>query len=248
MDEIVTIIFLISALVLPFMFLLFFYSFKSKRAIWLTIPASALVFALGMGTESILNYMGGWTIEFFMLALLFLAVYAAIVSAVTALAALIKSRQKKQPNLRIPAIIAAVICAAALSLALHNTFLNSIGGYRQILDRHAFTRLTEIQSEDIAVVEASVWRVNPEGAYEGEREHIRIDYHGDMTFFADLEYERTHLPGQWQSWKELDHTVYFTLQDNGSIYFVQYDGDVFRVSYQNSSFYVKSPQLLADIT
>lgn len=92
----------------PPLALLFFYSFKNKHLLWLAIPASALTLMLC-----------GWNMPiFYDAALMGLALHTVIVIAMTAVAVLIKGKRKKLPNLRILAIIAAVLCVVLLGLAL----------------------------------------------------------------------------------------------------------------------------------
>ena len=223
--------------VLPALFLLVFCSLKNRRVIWLAIPASLGAFLLCCGT--LLSDP-----EFRGFALFGIIPYLAVWSAVTALAAFLKKKQKRQPNLRIPAIVSAVLIAAVLGLATHNALLNTVNGYRRVFDRAAFTRLTQIQPRDVVSVEVEVFRVTLEEDY--------TDYRGDMTFFADLEFidsmlARPGLPGDG-----LRCSVHFTLQNGDYAHFVQYEGDEFEVffveGYVHRIFYVKSPQLLAEIT
>jgi len=124
MDEIIYNILNISGLfVLPALFQLFFYSFKNKLLIWLTIPASALALALCTWVYTLNYFSGMMDFDFFALNLIFVAAHAVIVSFITTLVAFAKSRQKKQPDLRIPATISVIIIAAVLGLASYNIFL-----------------------------------------------------------------------------------------------------------------------------
>jgi len=124
MDEVIYHVLNTSALfVLPALFLLFFYSFKSKFMIWLTIPASALSLTLCTWVYTLDYFSGVIDSDFFAINLIFTAVHALFVGIVTTLTAFIKSRQKKQPNLRIPATISVIIIVAVLVLASYNIFL-----------------------------------------------------------------------------------------------------------------------------
>jgi len=241
------VIFGMSAMFLfPPLALWFFYSLNKKNLIWLAIPLSALIASLYYWQTIIFVYS-----EFRTEVFITLALHTAIVSAATVIAAYAKRKQKKQPKRILPAIIFTIICVAIMGLASHEVLLNTVNGYRQYFDRPAFTRLTKIQPEDIAEAEIIiVCRDNPE-------ENSYTEYNGDKTFFAGLEYtDSAPLSRPWSP-KEFDREVNFTLQDstlqNGdAICFFQYDGDVFRVAFwefnQGWAFFVKSPQLLADIT
>jgi len=224
---------------LPPLFLLIFYSLKGRRLVWLTIPTSFLAYLFCCGKLLA-------DLEFLGMSLIGLIPYMAILIAATALAAFAKKRQRRQPRLRTPAIIAMAVVAAVLVLASHNLFLDTIDGYRRIFDRPAFTRLTQIQPEDVVDVEVEVFgywaRLN--GAY--------TDYHGDGTFFADLEFTGSMLARPDLRGDEENCIVRFTLQNGDTAGFVQYAGDEFEVffveDYIHQIFYVKSPQLLEDIT
>jgi len=215
--------------VLPPLFLLIFYSMKNRRLVWLTIPASfcAYLFCCGASLADM---------EFLGMTLVGLIPYMAVLIAVTALAAFLKSKQKKQPNLRVPAIIAAALCAAVLCLAAHSLLLDTADGYRRAFDRPAFTRLTEILLEDIAKAQTEV-----NGKYS--------DFQGDMTFFADLEYAGSDLSEPGFNGSEEIRAVRFTLQNGDEISFFLYGGDKFQVFFIEDHdwqiFYVRSPQLLA---
>ena len=216
--------------VLPPLFLLIFYSFENRRLVWLTIPASALGLALCLG--SMLADTEGR-----IYALFAFAPHTAAVIAVTAAAAFVK-RKQQQPWLKIPAIVAAVLCAAVLGLASHRVLLDTSNGYRQIFDRPAFTRLTEVQPEDVVRAQVEI-----NGVYS--------DYRGGMTFFAGLEYAGSKLSEPGFRGDEETRAVRFTLQNGDTVDFFLYRGDKFEVFFIEDDvrqiFYVKSPQLLAGI-
>jgi hypothetical protein len=216
--------------VFPALALLFFCSFKSKRMVWLAIPASALVFALCYWKALAYYEARGMTLVLF-------AIHTAAVSAVTAIAALIRAKAARQPQKRTLVTIAAVIGVAFLGFAAHATLSDTSDAYRQIFDRRAFAQLTQVRPGDVAEATAFDFAEKSGGAH--------VDYHGDMTFFAGLEYDASLVsrPG-----KELGRTVTFALKNGGAICFTQHTGDEFSVEYRGRVFYVKSPQLLADIT
>lgn len=221
----------------PPLALLFFYSLKNKHLIWFTIPASLLMFLLSCG----------WALthpEFLATMLIPLALHTAAVSVATALAALLNCKAKKQPQKRTLIIIAAVICAIALGFVAHTVLAETSDKYAQKLDQPIFTQLTQIQPEDVASVE-----VMDPGEKFG-RTAKAVDYHGDMTFFADLEYIGSELSGIKMPYLEEIQTfsVSIVLHDGNFAYFIQYEGDIFEARYNDREFYVKSPQLLADVT
>ena len=211
---------------LPPLYLLLFNLFKNRRLVWLTIPAVAL-------TDTICFWNMLTDHEWWMPYLLTIIVHLALLSASTASIAHAKRPLKK----RAVAILLAIIFTAALGYVTHTVLSDTSDGYRQFFDRPAFTQLTQIQPEDVVNINAFDRR-------EKNKEHYYKDYHGDKTFFADLEYAGSLLskPG-----KEL--TLVADVATNSySVRFTHHDEDIFRVEYRNRVFYVKSPQLLADIT
>jgi len=221
----------------PPLALLFFYSFKNKRLIWLAIPASLIMFLLSCGKALA-------DLEFLAMMFIPLALHTIAVSVVTALAASLKSKAEKQPKKRTLIIIAAVICAIALGFVAHTVLAETSDKYAQRLDQPIFTQLTQIQPEDVASIE-----VMDPGEKFG-RTAKAVDYHGDMTFFADLEYIGSELSGITMHYLEGIHTfsVSIVLRDGNFAHFIQYEDDIFEARYNDRRFYVKSPQLLADVT
>ena len=225
-------LFTLALFVFPVLFLLLFWFVKQGRLIWLTIPASALAFALcawEMLTASDQREIG-WLI---------FAMQTAAVCAVTLAAALIKSRRAKRPVRRGPAIAAAVVCALALGFIAHTGLSYRSAGYRQMFDRRAFTQLTQIQPEEIEAIDVY-------DALAAESGLLGItDFHGDATFFAGLEYDGSMMS---KPVKGVELSVNAFLKDGTYIKIDHYEGDVFRVYYQNRDFYVRSALLLAGIT
>lgn len=223
----------------PPLFLLLFYSLKNRRLIWLTIPASALALLLCCGRAlADSEFLGMMVIPF--------ALHTAAVSVMTAIAALIKNRAKKPPKKWVIIAIASAICAAALGFVAHTVLAGTSENYQQKLDRPVFARLTQIQPEDVVRTELSV----PDEIYGGKIEFI--PYQGDVTFFADLEYvgsessefmlEMPQLRG------EPSHMLIIALRDGNSVRFILCKDDIFEAYYQDRVFFVRSAQLLADIT
>jgi hypothetical protein len=223
----------------PPLFLLLFYSLKNRRLVWLAIPASALTLLLCCGRAlGDLEFLGMLMIPF--------ALHTAAVSAVTALAALIKSRAKGQPNKRALVILSAVVCAGALGFVAHTALLEKSGGYRQAFDRPVFTQLTQIKPEDVVKIQLDVpgriGRIKPEN----------VPYRGDKTFFAGLEYAGSGLSGYAFEMPnlrgEFSPMLIATLQNGDFATFILCRDDIFEARYRDRVFYVKSPQLLAGIT
>jgi len=233
-----TILFNLALYAFPPLFLLLFYSLKNRRLVWLTIPASALALLLCCGIAL-------FQAEFLGTMLMLFALHTTAVSVVTAIAAIIKSRAKKQPKKRTLIIIAAAICAVALGFVAHAVLADTSANYQQKLDRPVFKQLTQIQPEDVVRTELSI----PDEIYGGKVEII--PYQGGMEFFADLEYlgpalskfefEMPRLRG------EPSPMLIIALRDGDSIRFILCKDDIFEVYYKDRVFFVKSPQLLADI-
>ncbi|MCL1951508.1 MAG: hypothetical protein FWF60_01640 [Oscillospiraceae bacterium] len=227
-----TILFLLALLVFPILFLLLFCFIKQGRLVWLTIPASALAFALcawEMLVESGQREIG-WLI---------FAIQTASVCALTIIAALIQSRRAKQPVRRVPAILAAVVCIIALGFIGHTALSYRSPGYRQIFDRRAFTQLTQIQPEEIETI-------NVYDALAAEAGLPGItDFYGNPSFFSGLAYDGSMMS---KPVKGAALSVSVFLKDGTYIKIDHYEDDIFRVYYKARDFYVKSPQLLAGIT
>ncbi|MDR2687984.1 MAG: hypothetical protein LBB75_09540 [Oscillospiraceae bacterium] len=165
---------------LPALLLLFFYSLNSRRLIWLTIPVTLLAYALCF-----------WRLMGDGMVLLGFGLYAAALSAVTAVAALIKSKAKKPPSRRIVVILAAVICAGALGFAVPLVATYAADLRRaDIDDRPVFQALTQIQPEDIEEIVVFDDRDIVARVISGEGVAY-ADFNGEKTFFADLEYAGT---------------------------------------------------------
>ena len=226
------VLFTLALFVFPVLFLLLFWFLKKGRLIWLTIPASALAFALcawEMLTASDQRGIGWLTF----------ALQTAAVSAVTLIAMLIKSKTAGRKIQRAPAIAASIVCAIALGFVGHTALSFRSAGYRQIFDRRVFMQLTQIQPEDIETIDV----YDPIAAESGL---LGItDFQGDMTFFAGLKYDGSMMS---KPVKGVELSVNAFLKDGTYIKIDHYEGDIFRVYYQNRDFYVRSAQLLEGIT
>jgi len=225
-------LFTLALFVFPPLFLLFFWFLKKGRFLWLTIPASALVFVLcawEMLTQSDQREVGWLTF----------ALQTAAVSAATLLAALIKGKLAKMPVKRVPAILTAVVCVISLGFIGHTALSYRSNGYRQFFDRSIFTQLTQIQPEDIEAIDVY-------DALAAESGLLGItEFRGDTTFFAGLVYDGSMMS---KPVKGVELSVNAFLKDGTYIKIDHYEGDVFRVYYMNRDFYVRSPQLLEAIT
>jgi len=128
---------------------------------------------------------------------------------------------------------------------VHYVLSETSDAYRKLFDRPVFTRLTQIPPEDVLAMTVCV------PSEDGEAVDVKDGaYHGDMTFFADLEYVGSALPGYdypRERGEGYGYSATAWLQDD-SILFIQCEEDIFEVVYKRRLFYVKSPQLLADIT
>ena len=222
----------------PPLLLLFFYTHKKKYPLWLTAPASALGLVLSYLPAIVTSEsdVEGW-IDQISSGLLEII----IICAVTAIAALIRRKAKNTPKKRTVAIIAVFCCAAALGLTYHTALLNTSDNYRRRFDQAAFTRLTQIQPEDVAGIWIAThpWDKNSETYYE---------FHGDRTFFAGLEYLGSELYKPEPEPDPVYLGVSVGLKEGYPIYFSWYADDIFKVNNSQRFFYVRSPQLLAEIT
>ena len=128
---------------------------------------------------------------------------------------------------------------------VHYVLSETSDAYRKIFDRPVFTRLTQITPEE--AIAMSVYVPSEDGNDIAVKDGA---YHGDMTFFADLEYVGSALSG-YELPRERGEGYGFSATawlQNGYVLFIQCKDDIFEVVYKNRCFYVKSPQLLADIT
>ena len=222
----------------PPLWLLFFYTHKNKYPIWRTIPASALGLVLSYLPAIVTSGpdVQVWIMQLFTGGML----HTIVVCAATAAAALIRHKAKSTPKKRTVAIIAVFCCAAALGLTYHTVLLNTSDIYRRRFDQAAFTRLTQIQPEDVSGIWIAThpWDKNDETYYE---------FHGGRTFFAELEYLGSEL---YKPEAEPDPAylgVSVGLKDGRHLYISWYADDIFKVNY-GRFFYVRSAQLLAEIT
>jgi len=235
----ITVLFQLALYAFPLLFLLLFYSRKNTRLIWLTIPASALALLLSCGLAlADREFLGALLIPF--------ALHTAAVSTLTAIAALIRYKAKKQPSRRLLVILASLICAAALGFVAHTVLLGVSEGYNEIFDRPVFTQLTEIQPEDISEIDGRA----PSEKLDGRMKDL--SYHGDMSFFAELEYLGSALSEyalEMPRQKGEDSPILVVwLQNDDFVRFILCKEDIFEARYKNRVFFVRSPQLLADIT
>jgi len=191
--------------VFPLLVLLFFYSFKNKHLLWLAIPASALTLVL-CGCNMPIYYDT---------AIMGFALHTVIVIAVTALAVFIKGKQKKQPNLRIPGIIAAVLCAALLCFAAY-------GVARDVSDgAHESEKPTVPMQTTTAAQETSPMPIaDPNIEFTTQV----VEAVTDPDFDAVALFKR--LEGVWNDNNEIPGFMSFICKDGKpSLYCGVYDGD-----------------------
>jgi len=231
---------------LPPLLLLFFYSFNKKHLIWLTIPITELAVVICFWDALAYYETRG-------LILLALISHTVIVSGISAITVLIKhirlKRIEKLPpeNAKrstktekiIIIITAASICFAAAGFVAHTVLSNTSDSYRQNFDQETFSQLTKIKPEDI--LEIKVYDFTEK--FTGVATYA--DYQGDKTFFSDLEYTGSLLS---KPAGQLKCGVSIALKNGDFVSFTLCEDDEFQVQYKDKAFFVKSPQLLNDIS
>ena len=229
---------LVAMIFLPPLLLLLIYALGKRRWIWLAIPVPiAILVAVACFWGALADYGS----ETRMIVLLWLIPYTVAVSVVTAIAAAIRKKRQDRNDKKAVAIAAVVLCVAALGLSSHIVLSNTSDGYLRIYDRRVFSQLRGIRPEDVASIE--VFDIRKKWG-----EPAPIVYSGDMAFFADLEYASSNLGGYVG---EFGCPVNIRLKDGGCVYFTRWKGstpDEFQVEYKSRIFFVKSPQLWADIS
>jgi len=214
---------------LPALLLALFYAHKNKHMVWLTIPvtlAAHLLCFCRLLDKGMVLYG--------------LALHMAGVAVCTGIAALLRHIAKKPLRKRLLVVLISLICAAALGFTAHTVLSGRSVGYREMLDRPVFARLTKIRPQDVERIQV----YDPAEKLEGAERDFR--YNGGAAFFAGLEYLGP-LPSDPQS-KALGVAVGVELKNGKRVMFSQHTGDEFSVAYMGRVFYVRSPQLLADLT
>lgn len=214
---------------LPPLYLLLFYAFKNRRLVWLAIPAAVLTDVLCFW-DFMTHGMLGWQMPFVIL------LHAALLAA--SIAGLVHGI--KRPQKRTLAIIAAVIGVTAVGYTANSVLSATSDSYCQAFDKPVFARLTRIQPKDVTVVHAI--------DVTEESSRSRADFQSDLAFFAALEYLGSELSEYALLTDESSPMLLISLRNAKTIWFTLCEDDIFKVLYKNRAFYVRSPQLLEDIT